>query len=143
MWHEEEEEEVPMEGLQTAGPTQARQCAEQTREQQGAGSVKRARFTASEVVWATAPAAVLPVAEGGRAAVERRATIEETMRENLALDQLARDRREVVAQRRQAMLDAKKALETTALEFHAAEASVQLGEAGLQRRLAEMARLEA
>ena len=142
MWHEEEEEEVPMEGLQTAGPTQARQCAEQTREQQGAGSVKRARFTASEVVWATAPAAV-PVAEGGRAAVERRATIEETMRENLALDQLARDRREVVAQRRQAMLDAKKAFETTALEFHAAEASVQLGEAGLQRRLAEMARLEA
>ena len=130
-----------MEGLQTAGPTQARQCAEQTREQQG-GSVKRARFTASEVVWATAPAAV-PVAEGGRAAVERRATIEETMRENLALDQLARDRREVVAQRRQAMLDAKTAFETTALEFHAAEASVQLGEAGLQRRLAEMARLEA
>ena len=125
-----------MEGLQTAGPTQARQCAEQTREQQGGGSVKRARFTASEVVWATAPAAV-PAAEGGRAAVERRATIEETMRENLALDQLARDRREVVAQRRQAMLDAKKALETTALEFHAAEASVQLGEAGLQRRLAD------
>ena len=65
------------------------------------------------------------------------------MRENLALDQLARDRREVVAQRRQAMLDAKKAFETTALELHAAEASVQLGEAGLQRRLAEMARLEA
>jgi hypothetical protein len=137
MWHEEEEE-VQMEGLQTAGPTQARQFAEQTREQEEC-SVKRARFTTSEAVWVTAPAEV-PVAEGGRAAVERRATIEETMRENLALDQLARDRREVLAQRRQAMLDAEQAFETTALEYHAAEASVQLGEAGLQRRLAEIAR---
>ena len=71
-------------------------------------------------------------------AVERRAEIEETMRESLALDQLARDRREVVAQRRQAMFDAEQAFENTALDFHAAEASVQLGEAGLQRRLADM-----
>ena len=35
------------------------------------------------------------------------------------------------------MLDAEQALETTAREFRAAEASVQLGEAGLQRRLAD------
>ena len=71
-------------------------------------------------------------------AVERRAEIEETMRESLALDQLARDRREVVAQRRLAMFHAGQAFENTALDFHAAEASVQLGEAGLQRRLADM-----
>ena len=72
-----------------------------------------------------------------RRALERRAAIEETMRESLALDQLARDTRAAVAQRRQAALDAEQAFETTALEFHAAEASVQLGEAGLQRRLAD------
>ena len=71
-----------------------------------------------------------------RRAVERRAEIEETMRESLALDQLARDRRQVLAQRRQAMLDAEQAFENTALDLHAAEASVQMGEAGLQRRLA-------
>tara|TARA_B100000768_G_scaffold154753_1_gene151523 strand:+ start:106 stop:522 length:417 start_codon:yes stop_codon:yes gene_type:complete len=76
-------------------------------------------------------------------AVERRAEIEETMRESLALDQLARDRREVVAQRRQAMFDAEQAFENTALDFHAAEASVQIGEAGLQRRLADMPEGEA
>ena len=59
------------------------------------------------------------------------------MREGLALDQLARDGRAVVAQRRQAVRDAEHDLETTAREFRAAAASVQRGEAGLQRRLAD------
>ena len=134
MWHEEEEDQ--MEDLQAAGPPQA--CAERTREEEE-GSGKRARLAPYEDGWATAPAAV-PAAEGGRTAVERRTTIEETMRESLALDQLARDRRELVAQRRQVVLDAEQAFENTALEFHAAEASVQVGEAGLQRRLADSAR---
>ena len=128
-----------MQEMQAAGPTQVWQRAERTREEEEGGSVKRARLAPPEDGWAMAPAAV-PAAEDGRTAVERRATIEETMRESLALDQLARDRREVVAQRRQAMLDAEQAFENTALEFHAAEASVQLGEAGLQRRLADSAR---
>ena len=135
MWHEEEEDQ--MEDLQAAGPPQA--CAEQTREEEEEGSGKRARLAPSEDGWATAPAAV-PAAEGGRTAAERRATIEETMRESLALDQLARDRRELVAQRRRVVLDAEQAFENTALEFHAAEASVQVGEAGLQRRLADSVR---
>jgi len=72
-----------------------------------------------------------------RRALERRVAIEETMRESLALDQLARDGRAVVAQRRQAVRDAEHDLETTAREFRAAAASVQRGEAGLQRRLAD------
>ena len=75
-------------------------------------------------------------------AAARRTTIEETMRESLALDQLARDRREVVAQRRQAMFDAEQALERALLEAQEAEASVQQGEAGLQRHLANMVNSE-
>ena len=127
-----------MEDLQAAGPPQA--CAERTREEEEeTGSGQRARPTLSEDGWPTARVAVPAAAEGGRTLVERRATIEETMRESLALDQLARDRRELVAQRRQVVLDAEQAFENTALEFHAAEASVQLGEAGLQRCLADSA----
>lgn len=71
-------------------------------------------------------------------AAERRATLEETMRESLALEQIARDRREVVSQRRQAMFDAEQAFKRTKLEAGEAEASVQQGKARLQRRLASM-----
>ena len=138
VWHEEEEDQ--MEDAQAAGPPPA--CAERTREEEEeeTGSGQRARLTPSGDGWATARVAVPAAAEGGRTPVERRATIEETMRESLALEQLARDRREVVAQRRQGLLDATWALENTTRELRAAEASVQVGEAGLQRRLADCTR---